>query len=620
MSDPAKTGGMIGEVSVSSDMDQEQQNDVRAIVKLFKQWKQVRDMYSKPWLDYYHLYRGKQWNSNRAAWKNSEVVNLIWQSIQSTAPMQTDARPRFVFLPAEPSDLEFSQLIEKISDQDWDKWGWMQTALEVILDGYIYGTGISSMKYDQELEYGIGAPVYRSEEPFYIFPDPDCNDINDEKSEGFFHAYPCTTSKLKAKYPKWASKIKPDCKDWLKAQKAAVKTDSFYSFYNSTSMQMPAETFDSGADNADSIEKTLVIEGYLKPNDIDELVTQDENGEKTYTIKKKYPRGRHVVIANGILLEDHDYFPFEDGLIPYDKYCNYVDGRNFWGISEIEQLESPQRVFNKILSYAIDIMLYTSNPGWIVSTDADVDHENITNQPGQVIVKSPSGTVERFSASQLPPHFMQMQDRLVSWFNDVGGQSDFSKGEAPGGVTAASAIEQLISASRTRIRQKQRNLDVYLKGVGRKYLNRVMQYYTIPRIYRMTEKDGRQFWLKFYLDKKPGEPNPQNPDQTQDMKTVAVLQSYFHDETGRVIAEPEKIIYLRGELDVRVQAGSDLPFEAADKERKALALFDRQIIDAQEVLDQLQYPNKDKILARIQEQQQMAAQQAAAQQQEVPQQ
>jgi hypothetical protein len=75
-----------------------------------------------------------------------------------------------------------------------------------------------------------------------------------------------------------------------------------------------------------------------------------------------------------------------------------------------------------------------------------------------------------------------------------------------------------------------------------------------------------------------------------------------------------KQILLSGELDIKVQAGSDLPFEAADKERKALALFDRQIIDAEEVLTQLQYPNREKILMRLNERQQLAAQQAAAQQ------
>jgi hypothetical protein len=199
---------------------------------------------------------------------------------------------------------------------------------------------------------------------------------------------------------------------------------------------------------------------------------------------------------------------------------------------------------------------------------------------------------------------MQVLDRVIGWFNDVAGQSDFSRGEAPGGVTAASAIEQLISASRTRVRQRMRNLDCYLKNAGRQWLYRVLEHYTAPRVYRLTNQDGSQYFLKFHIDNIETE--------TGARKQATVIE---YDEAGNQ-SQVQQLI-LSGELDLRVQSGSDLPFEAADKERKALALFDRQIIDAEEVLEQLQYPNREKILQRLAERQQMAAeqQQAAAAQQ-----
>ena len=233
----------------------------------------------------------------------------------------------------------------------------------------------------------------------------------------------------------------------------------------------------------------------------------------------------------------------------------------------------------------------------------------MTNQPGAIIEKSPSGTVERIQAAQLPPQFMQVLDRLVGWFNDVAGQSDFSRGEAPGGVTAASAIEQLISVSRTRIRQKQRNLDGYLRTAGRQYLHRVLEYYTVPRVFRLTGKDGIPYWLKLSIEK--------SVDDKGNKLTTAIIQSYAKGDNGQVITSDPERVFLRGELDIKVQSGSALPFEAADKERKALALFDREIIDAEEVLDQMQYPNREKVLARLAQRQQEAAQ---AQQQIPPQQ
>ena len=147
-----------------------------------------------------------------------------------------------------------------------------------------------------------------------------------------------------------------------------------------------------------------------------------------------------------------------------------------------------------------------------------------------------------------------------------------------------------------------RNLDGYLKNAGRQWLFRVLENYTVPRVYRLTNQDGTPYFLKFHVDNVETEAGPK--------KRATIIEQ---DEMGNSVQTQQLI--LNGELDLRVQSGSDLPFEAADKERKALALYDRQIIDAEEVLEQLQYPNREKILQRLAERQQMAAQQQAAAQQ-----
>jgi hypothetical protein len=588
------------QTGTNPDISPEEQQQVKAIIRKFYQWKRVRDEKSKNWIPFYKLFRGSQWNSKRPSWKTSEVINLIWQTIQSQLPLQTDARPKFTFLPTEPQDVPFAELLDKICDAEWDKNNWMMTVQEVILDGYITGSGISSMNYDPSLMYGLGAPVYVSEEPLYCYPDPECNDVNDEKSEGFFKAYPVPTDRLKQKYPKRAHLIKSDIQlDKMKKDKYEFNqtyiTENF-----STSMSMPELSYGSDKVDDHGIPKTMVFECYLKPKDVEEFAEQ--NGEeKIYTVKKKYPNGRYVCIANGMILHDGP-LPYEDGLIPFSKYVNYIDPRQFWGISEVEQLASPQIILNKILSYTIDVLLYTSNPIWIVDNSADVDTDALNNIPGTVVEKSPGSEVRRENGPALNPGFTQILDRVINWFDTVAGNSDFSRGEASGSVTAASAIEQLISASRTRIRQRMRNLDGYLKTAGRQWLNRILENYTVPRVYRMTNKDGSMYFLKVHVD------NVQ--DEYGNVKKKATVTNT--DINGN--ADVQELI-LSGELDIKVQAGSDLPFEASDKERKALALYDRQIIDAEEVLNQLQYPNKEKILQRLTERQQAAA----AQQQAAPQ-
>jgi hypothetical protein len=590
----------LGNIGTNPDVDSKEQAEVKRIMRKFYQFKKVRDKYARNWIAYYKLFRGQQWSFRRPSWKTSEIINLIWQTIQSQVPLQTDVRPKFTFMAQEPQDIPFADIINKICDSEWERNNWMMVVQEVILDGYITGSGISKMDYDPKLMYGLGAPVYTSEEPLYCYPDPECNDVNDNKSEAFFKAYPVPTDRLKAMYPKRADKIKSDISGTKEVKDKYELNRSYMTEHMSTSMQMPELSFDSDKGSDYSIPKTMVYECYLKPNDVEEHAEQNEDGSKIYKVQRKYPNGRYVVIANGMILSDGP-LPFEDGEIPFHKYVNYVDPRQFWGISEVEQLASPQIILNKILSYTIDVLLYTSNPIWIVDNSADVDTDNLNNIPGAVVEKAPNSEVRRENGPPLNPGFMQVLDRVIGWFNDVAGQSDFSRGEAPGGVTAASAIEQLISASRTRIRQRMRNLDCYLKNAGRQWLFRVLEHYTAPRVYRLTNQDGSQYFLKFHVDNVETEMGPK--------KQATIIEQ---DETGATLSTQQLI--LSGELDLRVQSGSDLPFEAADKERKALALFDRQIIDAEEVLEQLQYPNREKILQRLAERQQMQAQQQAQQQ------
>lgn len=596
---PSATEGM-NPIGSNPDVDPKEQAEVKKLMNKFYQFKRNRDRYSRNWIAYYKLFRGQQWSFRRPSWKTSEIINLIWQTIQSQVPLQTDVRPKFTFLAQEPQDIPFAEIINKICDSEWERYNWMMTVQEVILDGYITGSGVSSMTYDPRLFYGMGAPVYKSEEPLYCYPDPECTDVNDTESEAFFKAYPMPTDRLKAKYPKRAHLIKSDIQKDITAKEKYELNRSYLTEHMSTSMAMPELSYDTEQSNDYSIPKTMVFECYLKPTEIEEIAEQNEQGERLYVARKKYPNGRYVCIANGMILHDGP-LPYEDSEIPFQKYVNYADPRQFWGISEVEQLASPQIILNKILSYTIDVLLYTSNPIWIVDNSADVDTDNLNNIPGSVVEKSPGSEVRRENGPPLNPGFMQVLDRVIGWFNDVAGQSEFSRGEAPGGVTASSAIEQLIAASRTRIRQRMRNLDCYLKNAGRQWLYRVLEHYTAPRVYRMTNKDGSQYFLKFHVD------NVEKPEGKMKQATI-----HQYDEVGN--ETDVQVLLLTGDLDLRVQSGSDLPFESADKERKALALFDRQIIDAEEVLEQLQYPNREKILQRLAERQAMAAEQAAAQQ------
>ncbi len=200
---------------------------------------------------------------------------------------------------------------------------------------------------------------------------------------------------------------------------------------------------------------------------------------------------------------------------------------------------------------------------------------------------------------------MEIIDKMAQWFDTIGGSNDVTRGVAPTGITANSAISTLQESAQTRIRQKTRNLDLYLQGVGQKYVSRVLQFKTAPEIYRLTNDAGASQYFKMHVE----------PYQHADGGDAYRVHYQPFTEDGQIDPSQYSIYETRGKLDVKVSTGSSLPFAKDQLDNKLFALFDRQIIDGEEVLQRMEYPAYQQVLLRM-EQKAQAAQQAQMMQQQ----
>jgi len=134
----------------------EEKRAKKLVNKLFKKAQRSRRRYDERWLDYYKMFRGKQWTQQRPSYRHSEVINMVFQTIQSFVPILTDSRPKFDFLPQEPQDRPFAEILSKVSESDWDRNNWLEVITEELYDGHFYGTGIGGCRYDPTKRSGIG--------------------------------------------------------------------------------------------------------------------------------------------------------------------------------------------------------------------------------------------------------------------------------------------------------------------------------------------------------------------------------------------------------------------------------------------------------------------------------
>lgn len=589
----------------------EEEKAIKLVDKLWKKSKKWRANYDKNWLSDYKFMRGQQWETQRPSYRHSEVINMVFQSIQSTVPMITDTRPKFQFLPQEPSDMEFADIINQVCENDWVRNNWLYRLTECVYDANIYGTGFGYMGFDKKAKKGMGDICFKSKDPFYQFPDPNSKDCNLE-SKFWVEAEPVDVDLIKAEYPDLGKYVKADLEDLSGGEKTDI--EQFFK------LRLPVDqtkVMRESAGNVDShlekkcLKKTAYV---LSDEVIEEPIVGPDGLPQGFERRLKYPNGRKIVTAGGVLLEDGP-FEYDDGKFPYARLTNYILPREFFGISDVEQLKGPQKIFNKLVSFALDVLTLMGNPIWKVPSSSSVDADNLINKPGLVLEYDGDVPPTREEGVQLQPYVLQLIDRLEQWFNGISGRTDVSQGLAPSGVTAASAIGALQEAAQTRIRLKARNLDAFLQDLGQMWLSRTLQYRDVPTIVRISGNQDAAKYFQFHIETvKDPDGNPVLNEKGDPQRRAIVRQFNTDPMTGQGGFGEAQQIDIKGELDVSVSTGSTLPFMKAQKAQDAKDLFDRQAIDQEELLKTLDWPNYQAVMARMDQKAQAAAQAQADQQ------
>lgn len=579
---------------------------IQLVDALYGKAKKYRKRYDQKWIDFYKDFRGRQWKEVRPSYRSSEVLNLIFETIQSMIPILVDSKPKLEFLPTVPSQFELADILSKVAANDWEHNNWLMTLVEIIYDSHFYGTAFGYVGFNPDAEMGLGSIEFESQDVFYVFPDPQARDINGKRTKHFITAEPVDIAQVKKEYASNPNSkyITADVIDFAQGDKADIYQVMFKSPTDSKLIVEGPSGYDSIAKN-----QTLKITVWLKDDDIEEemktelkedgtpRLNPDGSMQTSYVAKKKYPKGRKICVAGGVLLDDQE-IEFEDGNFPFVRLTNYTLPREFWGVGEVENLESPQKTINKILAYTLDCLALMGNPIYIVDDTSGIDTDNLFNKPGLVVEKTAGSEVRRESGVEMPSFVLPLLDRYKRYFDGISGQTDLSRGVEPGDITAASAIEDLQQAQQTRLRLKSKHIDAFLQDFGKLYLSRVFQFYSVPRIVRVSGDDNAQSYFYFHVER------------LEDGRKIAnIMEPDAQGNAGRA-----KQVEITGDFDVKVSTGSTLPFAKEAKGEMALKLFQLGIIDAEEVLKDMDYPNYEAVLNRMQQKQGPAMQ---AQQQQV---
>lgn len=595
---------------IPSEQPQESQDIVKKVNELLSRAKRYRKKFDQDWhYNYEFVISGKQWPVERPRWRFNEAVNMLWASIMTEIAIQTDARPKVEFQAQEFGDEAFVDVLKDLNDRNWERYNWSQIVADGLFDCKIYHVAHGIVEWNPDADSGLGDIDFRMLDPYYCWWDPRAQDVNSgRRARYFIYAEPAPTADLQKKYPDKKDLIKPDITNLTTKTDQGASTGRIYTNFDPYSpTRLPQASSQSGEQYGGE-PQTMFIRCWMRDESLEELTVEGSELDVTtgqpkpeYALKKVYPTGRYIEMANNVLLRDDvpgvevqgEWVPYQFDKFPIARLVNYSYAREYAGENEVTHSRGPQKIVNYVWSYILDSFRMAANPKIVVSTDSNIDTEKLTNEPGIIIETANMAGYRQEPGQAIAAGSFDLLSTATSFLDKIQGLQDVSKGADQGGATSGVMLEGYIEAAQTRPRMKNRNLDFFLQEVGQLMAELYLQFYRQPRVMRITNKDGFPEMVEFYM------PDEEIVDVNGQKKTVKVAKiRRMSTIDGQIVETQNASIEVKGCPDVRIVSGSALPFAKAQKASTALQYFSAGAIDSEELLKAVDWPNYEEVLRR----------------------
>lgn len=297
-----------------------------------------------------------------------------------------------------------------------------------------------------------------------------------------------------------------------------------------------------------------------------------------------FPRKRMIVTAGEVVLYDGPS-PYWDGFYPLEVMDWGIEVDHPFGESEVDLYRTLQEAINSLVSGAVHNARLMNNPPKKVTPNVDPqdanDLENYGDEPGRVWTFDSLQDVEQFLVSPYTGEVLEVVKSLLQGIEMMSGLSDASQGKTPKNVTAASAIDQLITASQVVVRLEGRAIEDFLSRMGRLLISRIIQYYTGERLLHHFGPDGEVVQAVY--------------QRSQLVDTVRKLGD------GRSTNELLQDIFR--DLEFKVKPFSSLESSKQRELQVMLLLHQMGLASGLDVLKTARMPNPEEMLQRAMEEQ-----------------
>lgn len=454
------------------------------------------------------------------------IINRIRPLIRTEVSKLTSQKPSAFVVPAssEDRDLYAANAGEQIWNSLYQQKGIQKILRRAVWWASVTGNGFIKAYWDDDTvdpnspDEVTGDICYEAISPFHIFvPDTKLCDI--EEQPMVIHAVNHKIEQLELIYG-------------VKIDASKSQTETLNETFTT------AMGIDSNPTKKD--DTAVVIEAWIKPNKY-----------------KMFPEGALLTVAGSQILSLTEGWPYAHKKYPF-IHIQHIETGKFYCESTITDLIPLQREYNRTRGQIIESKNKMAKPQ-LAAEMGSLDVTKLTSEPGQVVMYRPGFQAPQpIPLQSLPSYVLEEQDRIKMDMDEISGQHEVSRGQAPTGVTAATAIAYLQEQDDTKLSSTYDSIEEGMEKLAHLTLVYVKQYWDTPRMVKTTGVD----------------------------QSFDVLSFQGSD--------------LRDNTDIRMEAGSALPTSRAAKQAFVMDLMKMGFIDPNKGLEVMEIGGINKIYEQVQ--------------------
>ena len=510
--------------------------EIKAAIETLNEYKAKKANFDKRVIDNEEWWKMRHWESIRNDKQDTEPTSAwLFNSIMNKLADYSDNFPEPNIRARNANDVAEAKRIKNVLPMIIESNDYEGKYMETCLSKIKNGTGITGVFWNSEKDDIDIQPI----DVLSIYWEPGIKDI--QQSRNVFTTTLVDTDVLREEYPDIEIESDTDNK----------RSEYLYE------------------DKPDSKNKSTVIDWYYKKNGllhyckfVNETILISTENEPTL-----YPNGL-----------------YDDGNYPFVVDTLFQMEGTIAGFGYIDVCKSPQEYIDKLDQAIIQNAFMCARPRYFIRNDAGVNADEFLNWKNPLVKTNGNlgeDDLRQIVIKQLDSGVYSAREGKIIELKQTSGNSDVSTGSTANGVTAASAISQLIETGSKGSR-------LAIKGTYRAYrriiymiIERMRQFYDEPRYVRIIGDDG-----------------------TEEFDT--------YDNSG--LLEKEEINGVTGEtysrmpqFDIEISAQKSSPYSMLSQNELALQFYNSGFFEPQNApaalacLKMMDFEHKQEVISALQE-------------------